>query len=100
MDSVLNASIGRKVITLLDLHENIIKFYKLTGITEMLLNLDKLNNIDNLENGRLSNVLLRYQMTGSEEFMHLEPVASQYRRLRNKGFAFITLAITEQRTMA
>ena len=65
-DRDLNASIGRKLITTpLDANNNITKIDKLACITETVLRLDKL---DNLEDGRLSNVLLRYHVTGSEEF--------------------------------
>ena len=78
----LNASIGRKQITTpLDANNNTIKTDKLTCITEMVLSLDKLDNTDNLEDGRLSNILLRYHVTGSEEFMSFEPVTLQYKRL-------------------
>ena len=67
-------SIGREVITdLLDTNESIMKMNKLACITEMVLSLDKLDNTDNLEDGRLSNVLLRYHLTGSEEFTCFEP---------------------------
>ena len=38
--------------------ERVIKTNKLKGITEMILNLDELDNADNLEDGRPSNVLL------------------------------------------
>ena len=38
--------------------DRIIKTNKLAGITEMILNLDELDNTDNLEDGRPSNVLL------------------------------------------
>ena len=69
---------------------------KLAFVTEMVLSLDKLNNTDNLEDGRLSNTLLRYHVTGSEEFMNVEPVAPQYKTLRNGEFASLTLRIMDQ----
>ena len=79
MDRELNVSIGRKVITLLNVHDNIVKINKLAGITEMVHSLVELNNNGNLENGRLSNMLLRYHVTGSEEFTHFEPISLQYK---------------------
>ena len=54
------------------------KIDKLACITEMVLRLDK---FDNLEDGRLSNALLKYHVTGSGEFTSFEPVTPQYKRL-------------------
>ena len=54
---------------------------KLACVMEMVLSLDELNNTDNLEDGRLSNVQLRHHVTVSKEFMSFEPVALQYKRL-------------------
>ena len=83
MDSELNTSIGRKLITtLLDAKGNIIKMDKLAYVMEMVLSSDELNYPDNLEGGRLSNILLRYHVTGSEEFMSFEPVAPQYKNFK------------------
>ena len=96
IDRELNASIGRKLITtLLDDNNNIIKMDKLACIIEMVISLDELNNTDNLEDGRLSIVLLRYHVTGSEEFMSFEPVLPQYKRLKNREFASLTLKIMD-----
>ena len=44
----------------------------------MVPSLEEPNNTENLENGKLSNVLLRYHMTGSAELTSFEPVAPQY----------------------
>ena len=65
-------SIRRKLITtLLDANDNIVKMDKLACITEMILSLNELDKTDNLEDRKLSNVLRRYYVTGSEEFMSL-----------------------------
>ena len=98
MDRELNASIGRKLITtLLDANDKIMKKDKLVCVMEMVLSLDELDNIDNLEARKRSNILLRYHMTGSEVFMSFEPVAPQYKRLKNGEFAFQTLRIMDQK---
>ena len=82
MDRELHASLGRKLITIpLDANDNIVKMDKLVCITEMVISLDELNNTDTLEGGRLSNVLLRCHVTGSQEFTSFEPVTPQYKRL-------------------
>ena len=43
--------------------DQVIKKNKLKGITEMIINLDELNNNDNLKDGRPSNELLTYHVT-------------------------------------
>ena len=50
----------------------------------MNLNLDKLDNSDNLEDGRPSNSLLTYHVTSNEDFMHSKPYTPQYKRLKSK----------------
>ena len=85
------------ITTLLDADDNIIKTDKLAGVTEVVLSLDELDNTDKLEDGKLSNVLLRHHMTVSEEFTPLEPAAPQYKRLKNGEFASLTLRITDQK---
>ena len=76
----LNASIGRKLIpTPLDANDNIVKMDKLAHVTEVVLSLDELHNAANLQNGQLSNTLLRYQVTGSQAFTSFKPVTPQYK---------------------
>ena len=43
------------ITTTLDANNNIVEMDKLACVIEMVLSLDKLNNTDNLEDGRLSN---------------------------------------------
>ena len=66
---------------------------KLLGIsqTEVVISLDELDNTDNLEDGRLSNVLLRYHLTANGELMSFKAVAPQYKRLKNREFTFLTM---------
>ena len=49
--------------------DRVIKTNKLRGITEMILNLDELDNADNLEDGRPSSPLLTYHVIVNEDFM-------------------------------
>ena len=94
----LNTFMGKKVITMpLDANDNIVKTDKLACITEVVFILDKLNNTDSLEDGRLSNVLLRYHVTCSEKFMSFEAVTPQYKTLKNGEFASLSLRITDQK---
>ena len=69
---------------------------KLRGITEMSLNLDKLDDSDNLEDGRPSNTLLTYHMTSNEDFTHFEPDIPQCKKLKSGDFTSLTLKITDQ----
>ena len=69
---------------------------KLRGITEMILNLDELDNSDNLKDGHPSNALLTYQVTSDGDFTCFEPHTPQYRKLKYGEFASLTLRITDQ----
>ena len=69
---------------------------KLKGITEMIINLDELNNSDNLKDGRPSNELLTYHVTDDKDFTHFELQTPQYRKLKNREFTSITLRIADQ----
>ena len=68
----------------------------LKGITEMIINLDECNNSVNLKDGRPSNELLTYHVTDDKDFMHFEPQAPQYRKLKNGEFTPLNLRITDQ----
>ena len=76
--------------------DQVIKKNKLKGITEMIINLDELNNSDNLEDGRPSNTLFTYHVTDDKDFMHFQPQTPQYRKLKNGEFTSLTLRITGQ----
>ena len=56
-----------------EIDDQVTKTNKLTGITEITLNLDELNNSDNLKDGRPSNSLLTYYVTDDKDFTHFEP---------------------------
>ena len=73
---------GRELLSILEgmvelngflVDDQVIKKNKLKGITEMILNLDELNNSDNLKDGRPSNELLTYHVTSNEDFTSFEP---------------------------
>ena len=76
--------------------DQVIKKNKLKGITEMIINLDELNNSDNLKDGRPSNELLTYHVTDDQDFMRFEPQTPQYRKLKNEEFNSLNLRITDQ----
>ena len=76
--------------------DQVIKKNKLKGITEIIIDLNELDNSDNLKDGRPSNELLTYHMTDDKDFMHFEPQTPQYRKLKNGEFTSLNLRITDQ----
>ena len=79
-----------------EVDDQVIKKNKLKSITEMIINLDELNNSDNLKDGRPSNDLFTYHMTDDKNFTHFEPQTPQYRKLKNGEFTSLNLRITDQ----
>ena len=64
--------------------------------TRITISLNELDNSDNLEDGRPSNTLFTYFVTGLEHFTRLEPQSPQYKKLKNNTITSLTLAITDQ----
>ena len=56
-----------------EIDDQVTQINKLKGITEMIINLDELNNSINLKDGRPSNELLTYHVTDDKDFTHLKP---------------------------
>ena len=74
----------------------VIKKNKLKGITEIILNLDELNNSVNLKDGRPSKELITYYVTDNKDFTRFEPDIPQYKALKNGEFTSLNLRITDQ----
>ena len=96
---------GRELLSMLEgmvelnkflVDDQVIKKNKLKGITEMILNLDELDNSDNLKDGRPSNALLTYHVTSNEDFTRFKPHTPQYKKLKNEEFTSLTLRIIDQ----
>ena len=79
-----------------EIDDQVTKTNKLKGITDMIINLDELNNSINLKDGRPSNELFTYHVTSNEDFTRFEPQNPQYKKLKNGEFSSITLRITDQ----
>ena len=62
----------------------------------MTLSLDELDNTDNLEDGRLSNVLLTYHMDAHKDFTCFKPHTPQYKKLKSGEFTSLTLRTMDQ----
>ena len=96
---------GRELLSMLEgiielnqfeVYDQVIKTNKLKGITEMIINLDELNNSNNLKDRRPSNELLTYHVTDDKDFTRFEPDTPQYKALKNGEFTSLTLRITDQ----
>ena len=77
--------------------DRVIKMNKLVGITEMIFNLNELDNTDNLEDGRPSNALLTYHVIADEDFTLFEPHIPQYKKLKNGELVPLTLRTMDQK---
>ena len=97
--------VGRELISMLEgiielnqfeVDDQVTKTNKLKGITEMIINLDELNNSVNLEDGRPSNSLLTDHVTDDKDFTHFEPPNPQYKAPKNGEFTSLNLRITFQ----
>ena len=74
MDKELNSLIGMELKSqMLDSCNDILRTNKLEKVTKMVISLNELNNSNNLEDGRPSNILFTYYVTSSECYMLFEP---------------------------
>ena len=80
----------------MDHREDILRTNKLEKVKKMVISLNELDNSDNLEDGRSSNALFTYYVTGSEYSMHFEPCTPQYKALKNGMITSLTLKITDR----
>ena len=96
---------GRELLSMLEgivelnqfvVDDQVTKTNKLKGITEMILNLNELDNSNNLEDGHPSNALLTYHMTDDKDFTCFEPDIHQCKKLKNGQFTSLTLRVTDQ----
>ena len=70
-DKELNSLIGMELKSqMLDFHNDILRTNKLEGIMKMMIiGFNELDNSDNLEDGRPSNILFTYHVISSECYM-------------------------------
>ena len=94
---LINLVEGKIKLTQFDINSQINRANKLAGFNEMVLSLDKLDNINNLEDRKPCNALLTYHMTAYEDAMHFEPYAPQYKKLKNGEIVSLALRITHMK---
>ena len=97
IDKELNSLIGMELkLQMMDSHNDILQTDELVNGTKITISLNKLDNSDNLEDGKPSNILFTYFLTSPEYFTHFEPQSPQYKTLKNDTINSLTLAITGQ----
>ena len=83
-------------LQMLDSHDDVLRTNKLKKIMKVPISLNKLNNSDNLEDGRPSNTLFTYYVTSLEYYTHFKPRNPRYMKLKYGEIVSLTLKITDQ----
>ena len=97
MDKELNSLIWTEPKSqMLDSHNDIQRTNKLVNGTEITISLNELDNSDNLEDGRPSNILFTYYVTSSERYTLFKPQTPRYKKLKNDTITSLALVITDQ----
>ena len=96
-DKELNSLIGTELKSqMLDSYNDIQRNNKLVNGTKISITLNKLDNSDNLKDGKPSNTLFTYYVTSPEYFTFFNTQSPQYKKLKNDTITSLTLAITGQ----
>ena len=83
-------------LQMLDSRKDIQRANKLVYGTKITISLNELDNSDNLEDGRPSNVLFTCYVTSSERYILWEPQTQQYKALKYGKIVSLTLRITDR----
>ena len=74
MDKELNTLIGTELrVQLINSHEDVLRINKLGKVTKLTISLKEPDNSNNLEDGKPSNTLFTYYVTGPQYSMHFKP---------------------------
>ena len=96
-DKELDSLIGMELKSqMLDSRDDVLRTNKLKKITKVAINLNELDNSDNLEDGKPSNILFTYYVTSLEYYTCFEPHNPRYKALRYGEIVSLTLKITDQ----
>ena len=95
-DKELNALNGPELKSGIESRDYVLRTNKLENVTKLAISLEELDNSDNLEDGRPSNTLFTYYVTGPEYSTCFEPTTLQYKKLKNGMITSLTLRITDQ----
>ena len=81
---------------MLDSRDDALRTNKLKKIMKVAISLNKLDNSDNLEDGRPSNILCTYYVTSLKYYTCFEPRNPRYMKLKYGEIVSLTLKITDQ----
>ena len=91
-DKELDSLVGTELKSqMLDSRDDILRTNKLKKITKVAISLNKLDNSDNLEDGRPSNTLFTYFVTSPERYIRFEPHNPRYMKLKYGEIVSLTL---------
>ena len=93
LDSLIEMELKSQM---LDSHDDILRTNKLKKITKMVISLNKLDNSNNLEDGRPSNTLFTYFVTSLEYYTRFKPHNPRYKALKYGEMVSLALKITDQ----
>ena len=93
MDKELNELIGTELKSRIGDRDDVLRTNKLVNGTKITISLNELDSSDNLEDGKPSNTLFMYYVTGPEYFTCFEPAAPQYKKLKNETITSLTLTL-------
>ena len=97
MDKELTSLIGMELKSqMLDSRNDVLRTNKLEKVTKMVFSLNKLDNSNNLKDGKPSNTLFTYYVTGPEYSTHFKPNTPQYKKLKNGMITSLTLKMMDQ----
>ena len=96
MDKELNALIGLELKSQLGDRDDVLRTNKLEKVMKLTISLNELNNSNNLEDGRPSNTLFMYYVTGPEYSTRFKPRTPQYKALKNGMINSLSLKMTDQ----
>ena len=96
-DKELNSLTGLELKSqMLSFRDCVLRTNKLKKVMKIAISLEELDNSDNLEDGKPSNALSTYYVTGPEYSVHFKPVTLQYKKLKNGEIVSLTLKIMDQ----
>ena len=96
-DKELNTLIGMEMrLQMIDSSNDVLRTNKLEKVMKLTVSLKEVDNSDNLENGKPSNTLFTYYVTGPEYSTRFEPHTPQYKKLKSGMINSLSLKITDQ----
>ena len=95
-DKELNAIIGQELKSRIGDCDDVLRTSKLVNGMKIVISLNKLDNSDNLEDGRPSNTLFTYYVTSPEYYTRFKPRTPRYKKLKNGTITSLTLKVMDQ----